>query len=235
MGYVLGAAGSGKTSILKAFVGKNKGGGIESGKHVPTTKVKTVVNSVETGGGEKYLVLQEFGSNYESEMLRNSKKLALADVLIFVYDSSDTNSFSYISNLRQQYKLDDIPSLFVATKSDLDLAQQRHQVQPDTYCRKLNLRVPVAVSVKRGQLAGLFDTITSIAIHPLSSIPGGVSRQSSLPLYLYSAAGIGALFASSFLIWKNLGKPNLWKWFRGMIGFSQSPSTSVGGVGLKGR
>jgi len=44
--------------------------------------------------------LQEFGSNYESEMLRAPKKLALADVLIFVYDSSDTNSFSYISNLR---------------------------------------------------------------------------------------------------------------------------------------
>lgn len=33
-------------------------------------------------------------------MLRAPKKLALADVLIFVYDSSDTNSFSYISNLR---------------------------------------------------------------------------------------------------------------------------------------
>lgn len=119
-------------------------------------------------------------------MLRHQKKLALADVLIFVYDSSDTNSFSYISNLRvsdvqrrveleltdfsfdqqQQYNLSDIPSLFVATKSDLDLAQQRHEVQPDTYCRKLSLRVPVAVSVKRGQLAGLFDTITSIAIHP---------------------------------------------------------------------
>lgn len=44
--------------------------------------------------------MQEFGSNYESEMLRHPKKLALADVLIFVYDSSDTNSFSYISNLR---------------------------------------------------------------------------------------------------------------------------------------
>lgn len=125
LGYVLGAAGSGKTSLLKAFVGEGKGkrGGGGVGKHEPTTgRGKTVVNSVETGGGEKYLVvsaafcgvageegltpnwrgnqLQEFGSNYESEMLRHPKKLALADVLIFVYDSSDTNSFSYISNLR---------------------------------------------------------------------------------------------------------------------------------------
>lgn len=32
--------------------------------------------------------------------MRNSKKMDLADVIIYVHDSSDTNSFSYISNLR---------------------------------------------------------------------------------------------------------------------------------------
>lgn len=64
-------------------------------------------------------------------------------MIVYVHDSSDTNSFSYISNLRvcvcflarfwvlmtgldlqQQYSLDHIPTLFVATKSDLDLALQ---------------------------------------------------------------------------------------------------------------
>lgn len=87
--------------------------------------------------------------------------------------------------MQQQYKLDDIPTIFVATKSDLDLAQQvrprspflslfaltwsspqRHEVQPDTYCRKLSLRVPLALSVKRGELADLYHTIVRIAIHP---------------------------------------------------------------------
>lgn len=33
-------------------------------------------------------------------MLKSSKKTDLADVIIYVHDSSDTNSFSYISNLR---------------------------------------------------------------------------------------------------------------------------------------
>ena len=33
-------------------------------------------------------------------MLRSSKKTDLADVIVYVYDSSDTNSFSYISNKR---------------------------------------------------------------------------------------------------------------------------------------
>lgn len=50
--------------------------------------------------GLHYLQLQEFGSKYEPEVLRNSKKTDLADVIIYVHDSSDTNSFSYISNLR---------------------------------------------------------------------------------------------------------------------------------------
>ena len=44
--------------------------------------------------------LQEFGSKYEAETLRNPKKTDLADVVVYVHDSSDTNSFSYISNLR---------------------------------------------------------------------------------------------------------------------------------------
>ncbi len=110
--YAFGAAGSGKTSLLRSFVGKPFREAYE-----PTTKQISVVNAVDIDGSEKYLVvrsiayfrcdflsnasqLQEFGSKYESEMLRNSKKMDLADVIVYVHDSSDTNSFSYISNLR---------------------------------------------------------------------------------------------------------------------------------------
>lgn len=50
--YVLGAAGSGKTALLRAFVGKKM---LE--RFEPTMKVRTVVNAVESGGGEKYLVV----------------------------------------------------------------------------------------------------------------------------------------------------------------------------------
>ncbi|KAJ7644227.1 EF hand associated-domain-containing protein [Roridomyces roridus] len=160
--YVCGAAGSGKTSLLKVFAGKPI-----SSVYEPTSKMISVVNSVAIDGSEKYLVLQEFGSKYEAETLRNPKKTDLADVIVYVHDSSDTNSFSYISNLRQQYSLDHIPTLFVATKSDLDLAQQRHEVQPDVYCRRLGLQVPVAVSVKTGQTADVFHAICGIAMNPM--------------------------------------------------------------------
>ena len=43
---------------------------------------------------------------------------------------------------------------------------QRHEVQPDVYCRRLNLQVPVAVSVKTGQIADVFHAICGVAMHP---------------------------------------------------------------------
>jgi Ras family protein T1 len=117
--YVCGAAGSGKTSLLRAFAGKPYRDVYE-----PTSKMISVVNSVDINGSEKYLVvrfflrrnphsgtnrglsqLQEFGSRYEAETLRNSKKTDIADVIVYVHDSSDTNSFSYISNLRVRQTL----------------------------------------------------------------------------------------------------------------------------------
>ena len=50
--YVCGAAGSGKTSLLRAFVGKPYRNTYE-----PTTKMISVVNSVDIDGSEKYLVV----------------------------------------------------------------------------------------------------------------------------------------------------------------------------------
>lgn len=50
--YVCGAAGSGKTSLLRAFVGKPY-----LKTYEPTAKMVSVVNSVEIDGSEKYLVV----------------------------------------------------------------------------------------------------------------------------------------------------------------------------------
>ncbi|KAJ7695672.1 P-loop containing nucleoside triphosphate hydrolase protein [Mycena rosella] len=204
--YVCGAAGSGKTSLLKAFAGKPI-----SSVYEPTSKMISVVNSVAIDGSEKYLVLQEFGSKYEAETLRNPKKTDLADVIVYVHDSSDTNSFSYISNLRQQYSLDHIPTLFVATKSDLDLAQQRHEVQPDVYCRRLGLQVPVAVSVKTGQTADVFHAICGIAMNPYTAIPGGADRAMTaaarLRMYVTVTAVFGGCTAGLIMLYRTLLRP----------------------------
>ncbi|KZT73930.1 mitochondrial Rho GTPase [Daedalea quercina L-15889] len=204
--YICGAAGSGKTSLLRAFAGKPF-----SEKYETTKKMNSVVNSVDIDGSEKYLVLQEFGSKYEAETLRNPKKTDLADVIVYVHDSSDTNSFSYISNLRQQYSLDHIPTLFVATKSDLDLAQQRHEVQPDVYCRRLGLQVPVAVSVKTGQMADVFHAICSVAMNPSSAIPGGSDRAMTaaarIRMYIKVATMLGGVATGVVLVYRTFARP----------------------------
>lgn len=50
--YVCGAAGSGKTSLLRSFAGTQF-----DDQYVPTEKVLSVVNSVDIHGSEKYLVV----------------------------------------------------------------------------------------------------------------------------------------------------------------------------------
>lgn len=64
--FVLGAAGSGKTSLLRSFVNKRfrggsgdivEGFGSSAAAYEPTSRTMCVVNSVEMGGGEKYLVV----------------------------------------------------------------------------------------------------------------------------------------------------------------------------------
>jgi len=53
--YVCGAAGSGKTSLLRSFARKPF-----TGTYEPTSKMISVVNSVDIDGSEKYLVVSAF-------------------------------------------------------------------------------------------------------------------------------------------------------------------------------
>ncbi|KAF7727122.1 ERMES complex Ca(2+)-binding regulatory GTPase gem1 [Apophysomyces ossiformis] len=165
--YVLGAPGSGKTSLLKAFVNKPF-----SEKHQPTAEPFCVVNSVEMKGVEKYLVMEEVSAAQEAEILSSRKRLEACDLLCLVYDTSDVNSFGYVASLREKYKLDHIPMVFVATKCELDLVTQRYEVQPDVYCRQLGLAVPLSVSVKEHQMADVYHILTGVAMNPTIATPG---------------------------------------------------------------
>lgn len=81
--------------MLKAFVHKPF-----SEKYQPTTEPFHVVNSVEMKGAEKYLVMQEVEPKQVSEILSSKKRLDQCDLLCFVYDTSDANSFEYVAALR---------------------------------------------------------------------------------------------------------------------------------------
>ena len=44
--------------------------------------------------------MEEYGSQFDTTVLQNRRKLEACDVLCFVYDSGDANSFAYVANLR---------------------------------------------------------------------------------------------------------------------------------------
>ncbi len=47
--------------------------------------------------------MEEYGPQFDSEILSNRKKLEACDVLCFVYDSSDPHSFAYVAQLRVSF------------------------------------------------------------------------------------------------------------------------------------
>ena len=73
--YVCGAAGSGKTSLLRLFAGKPY-----RDVYVPTTKPISVVNSVEIDGIEKYLVVRPLERRRVLFLSLRSERSSDADV-----------------------------------------------------------------------------------------------------------------------------------------------------------
>jgi len=197
--YVFGSPGSGKTALLRGLVNKP----FEK-NHIPTKSRYCAVNTVEVGGIEKYLVMQEFGNNNEIEVLKDRKQLDLADVIVFVYDSSDVNSFAYIAGLRTEYNLDEYPIIYVSTKNDSDLVQQRYEVQPDAYCRNLGLAVPICVSVKSNEMADLYSLIAGVAMNPHIAIvqKSKDSSEFNTMKYLKYTAVAGGVLAVAYLSYK---------------------------------
>lgn len=96
-----------------------------------------------------------------------------------------------------------MPSVFVATKSDSDLVLQRHEVQPDVYCRNLGLAAPISISVKSRQMADLFNILTAVAMCPSIATPPEYldSNAGTLKMKRYLAAmGVaGAIIAVCFV------------------------------------
>jgi hypothetical protein len=64
LAYVCGAAGSGKTSLLRSFAGKQYADMYEQ-----TAKMLSVVNSVDIDGSEKYLVVSMLRLHFRSALM----------------------------------------------------------------------------------------------------------------------------------------------------------------------
>ncbi|QIX01439.1 hypothetical protein AMS68_006956 [Peltaster fructicola] len=197
--YILGAPGSGKSSLLSAFLNRPF-----NGTYHPTIKPRTAVNSVELQGGKQcYLILAELGE-LEPAILENTSKLDACDLLCYTYDSGDPSSFAHILELRSRYPvLEALPSVFAALKADKERVVQRTEVQPDAFCEQLKMPKPLHVSVSWGSTSDFFVHLAECATLPAQAY----SKAEEKVGIDWSMAAIGVsaavvIVAAGVMIWK---------------------------------
>ena len=201
-GLVLGPTGAGKTEFLKGLVDHPFNNQYQSNS-IPWT----VVNSLEVKGAEKYLVLEEVKSDVAWDILQDEHRIRNTDVIIFLYDTSDANSFSYLANLRKLCDINRMPIIFIGTKTDSGLVKQNCELQPAEYTAALQLAAPLMVSMKDRQIADLYHIITEVAMNPSVAIPKKEETGiDTLTLLLSTTVGLSALAIGGFVFLRN------WKW-----------------------
>lgn len=187
--FILGAKNSGKTTLLRSFLGQPDDGPIK----------KTAVNSIEMPGGKQsYLILQK------SESLSGVSELANCDVVCLTYDSADPESFSHIVQLRKEIpELDNFPLVFVALKADLDRQQQRCDLQPDEYTANLSIAAPMHVSAEwPSSLNALFVQLVEAAQRPGSATPRHPEDEESDDSLWITAAGIASALVIAGVLYR---------------------------------
>ncbi|KXT15810.1 hypothetical protein AC579_6264 [Pseudocercospora musae] len=196
--YVLGAAQSGKSALLNAFLNRP----FTSTYH-PTIQPQSAVNSVELQGGKQcYLILEELGE-LEPAILENQAKLDACDLLCYTYDSSDPDSFAHILEMRKRYPaLIALPSVYAALKADQDRAVQRTEVQPDMYCEQLKMAKPLHVSVNWRSIGEFFVHLAECATVPSQALPKSEEEAvDRTALYIGVAATVSVAAAFAW-VWK---------------------------------
>uniref|UniRef100_A0A4W5RAH9 Mitochondrial Rho GTPase n=1 Tax=Hucho hucho TaxID=62062 RepID=A0A4W5RAH9_9TELE len=135
---ILGARGSGKTSFLQAFLGRNL---LKQRKIREDHKSFYSINTTYVYGQEKYLLVRLCISLPISCFLLE-EDLA-CDVVCLVYDVNNPRSFEYCAKVYKQYFMDSkTPCMMIASKSDLHEARQHYSLTPLDFCRKNKLHPP---------------------------------------------------------------------------------------------
>ncbi|ODV79454.1 mitochondrial Rho GTPase [Suhomyces tanzawaensis NRRL Y-17324] len=204
--FILGAPKAGKSSLLELFLR-----GSYSDVYNPTIRPRLCVKDIELRGGKQcYLILEELGE-LEPAILSNQLRLDQCDVICYAYDSSDPESFQYLVDLRNKHShaLDEIPSIFVALKADLDKQQQRSDVQPENYTRDLFLNSPLHISSAwTTSLHELFIQLVDAAKAPSTATPGLETEPESnenenLKHIVMAGGALTIMTAVSIWIWRS--------------------------------
>ncbi|KAK1318288.1 Rac-like GTP-binding protein ARAC9 [Acorus calamus] len=170
--YVFGPRKSGKSALLNTLIGRTF-----SDEYQPTINQRFAVNMVElSGGARKTLIMREIPEDGVSPLLANKDSLAACDIAVFVYDSSDVNSWRRTTELLVEVATHgensgfEVPCLIVSAKDDLDpyplAIQDSTRVSQD-----MGIEAPIPVSMKLGDLNNVYRRIINAAQNPHLSIP----------------------------------------------------------------
>jgi Ras family protein T1 len=179
---VVGSVGAGKTSLLRAFLGRPFGE--EGSTYVPTLGgPKYAVDEVTlpgVSGQPRRLVLMEASPHdgCDERTIANTNLMDLVDAVCFVYNASDADSFEYVVSMREKHSaaLERCPAIVVASKADLVPVRQGTAVQPEEYCRLNGIPAPLCVSVAENQTGEVFEALAEAVIHPAFSTDPAYTR-----------------------------------------------------------
>ncbi|XP_053355239.1 mitochondrial Rho GTPase 1b [Clarias gariepinus] len=159
---VFGSRGSGKSSFLQAFIGRN----LNCQQTIRDEhKSHYAINTVHVYGQEKYLLLREICSDLD---FVSASDLS-CDVVCLLYDISDPESFAYCVWVFKQCLADSkLPCLMVAMKSDLQEEKQQHDVTPLEFCRTHLVPPPLAYSANTPATPtrDVFGKLATVATYP---------------------------------------------------------------------
>ncbi|XP_011610651.2 mitochondrial Rho GTPase 1b isoform X1 [Takifugu rubripes] len=159
---VFGDGGSGKSSFLQAFLGRN----LTDQKLIKEEhKSYYAINTTYVYGQEKYLLLHEVFPDFD---YLSDVDLA-CDVVCLVYDVSNPHSFEYCANVFKQYFLDSkTPCMMIAAKSDLPEVKQMFGCSPLEFCRRYRMPPPQSFTCNTAAAPSrnIYTRLTTMAMYP---------------------------------------------------------------------
>uniref|UniRef100_A0A8C7VHC4 Mitochondrial Rho GTPase n=1 Tax=Oncorhynchus mykiss TaxID=8022 RepID=A0A8C7VHC4_ONCMY len=153
---ILGARGSGKTSFLQAFLGRNL---LVSPWSYRTTGVYSLWHTPAICFAMQKYIYFDFLSEED----------LACDVVCLVYDVNNPRSFEYCAKVYKQYFMDSkTPCMMIASKSDLHEARQHYSLTPLDFCRKNKLHPPQPWTCNTVDAPNkdLYTKLTTMAMYP---------------------------------------------------------------------
>ncbi|KJH51864.1 GTP-binding domain protein [Dictyocaulus viviparus] len=151
-----------RSVFMQSLVGRGLLDSVHSGRRHPY-----VINRVKVKEDSKYLLLREVDVLSPQDVLSSAE--TTADVVAFLYDISNPDSFSFCATIYQKYFCRTrTPCVIIATKVGREEVEQRWEVSPEEFCKQYELPRPIQFTDDQIGFAGgpIFEQLATMAVYP---------------------------------------------------------------------